>query len=58
MKHPLVIFALMISPIAITFSLAAQHSLSYPPKATPSVQDLTCPNDDEETCWVAPDWRD
>jgi len=58
MKHPVVIFALLVGSVTITFSLAAQQAHFFEPKEQPVFQELTCPNDDEETCWVAPEWRD
>ena len=58
MKHPAAIFALLVGLVTITFSLAAQQAHFFAPKAQPVSQESACPNDDEETCWVAPEWRD
>jgi hypothetical protein len=44
--------------IASNFALAAQQQQFSEPRERLFAPEETIPDDDDETCWVAPEWRD
>ena len=58
MKRSIVALALLLCLGASTSAFAAQQSQVDQPQQQLFGPEETIPNDDEDTCWVAPEWRD
>jgi len=59
MKRSLVALTLLVClATAVSFSFAVPQPQPGDTQQRLLDQNYTVPNDDEETCWVAPEWRD